>query len=292
MISKITAIIVALVTMISNLAGVLPSKQVLYTDVAYGTAARQSMDICFPANPDSTEGVVVYIHGGGWSTGDKSMYLKRIQNTTSAIGCITVTMNYRFVSNSVQCTDMLKDIDLALAKIRSMAETRGINCDKVMLVGASAGAQLALVYSYVRKDTAPIKPCAVAAYSAPADLSSDKFVKESSFLPQNEMITLLSQLTGTNLAKLTEAQRKSVLYKYSPLKYVTSACVPTLVVHGKLDTVVQVSIAQNFVAKLEQKGVTHKYVELPDSGHSLDNDSYLMEKSDRIFVDFVNMYLK
>ena len=52
-------------------------------------------------------------------------------------------MNYRYVSGNVHCIDILKDIDSALAKVKLMAETRGINCTKVMLAGHSAGGHLA-----------------------------------------------------------------------------------------------------------------------------------------------------
>lgn len=292
MISKITAIIVAIVTMISNLSGIIPSRQVYYNDVAYGTAERQVMDVCFPADVDKTEGVVLFIHGGAWMTGDKSSYSSRIQNISKTVGCITATMNYRYISGDVHCKDILKDISGALAKIKAMAETRGITCDKVMLIGASAGAHLSLLYAYTQGEKAPIKPCAVAAYSAPADLSSEKFIKESSLLPVGKTLQLLSYLTGTNLLKLNSSQIKSTLYTYSPIKYAATANIPTLVVHGKLDTVVPIDDTYRLVEKLRVNGVTHTFIELPDSGHGLDNDAYLMSKSDQVFVDFVNMYLK
>lgn len=292
MLSKITAIIVAIVTMISNMAGLLPSKQIYYADVAYGTHERQLVDVCFPEKPGKTEGVVLFIHGGGWMQGDKASFTSRVQNITKTVGCITATMNYRYISADVDCTDILKDISAALAKIKSMAQTRGISCEKVMLIGASAGAHLSLIYSYTQGANAPIKPCAVAAYSAPADISSDRFIIDSTLLPEDKTIHLLSYLTGTNLFKLSNSQMKSVLYKFSPIKYVTSSCVPTLVVHGRQDTIVPIDDTYRLVDKLKDKGVTHTFIELPDSGHSLDNDAYLMGKSDKVFVDFVNMYIK
>lgn len=292
MISKITAIIVAIVTMISNLTGVIPSKQVYYSDVAYGTHERQVMDVCFPADVSKSEGVILFIHGGGWMTGDKAAFAKRAQSTAKTVGCITATMNYRYISKDIHCKDLLKDIDYALAKIKSMAETRGITCEKVMLVGISAGAHLSVLYSYVKKETAPITPCAVGVYSGPADLSSDSFIFDSSLLPTGETYKLLSYLTGTNLFLLNDTQRKRELYKYSPLKYVAAGNVPTLVVHGALDEIVPIDDTYRFVDKLKKNGVPHTFIELPDSGHGLDNDSYLMGKSDKVFVDFVNMYLK
>ncbi len=292
MISKITAIIMALVSIISSLSGVLPSKQIVYNDVSYGSHERQVFDICFPAQLQKTEGVVVFIHGGGWTSGDKGSYNSRIQAISQKVGCICVSMNYRFLSKSVHCNEQLADIDAALAKIKSMAQTRGVNCTKVMLVGTSAGAQLATLYSYAKKDTAPITPCAVTAYSLPTDLSSDNFLNKNSYSSPENMLRLMSYLTGVNLSKLSESKKKATLYKYSPIKYVSQSTVPTLVVHGKLDTIVSINDTYKFINTLSSKGVTHQFIELPDSGHSLDNDKYILNKSDTIFVDFVNMYIK
>lgn len=292
MISKITAIIMAIVSIIMNLSGVLPTKQVFYTDVAYGTHENQLLDICFPENPEKNEGVVIFLHGGAWVQGSKSTFDNRVRKTTKAVGCISASIGYRFVSKTTHCTDLLKDIDAALIKIKSMAETRGINCDKVMLVGFSAGAHLATLYSYTKKYSAPITPCAVVSYSAPTDLRNEDFLFNNSSFSADTAMVLMSYLTGVNLLNLSEKDRNTVLYKYSPIKYLSSDSVPTLAVHGALDTVVPVEDARIFKTALIKNEVIHEYIELPDSGHSLDNDTYLMEKSEAAFVDFVNMYLK
>ena len=278
--------------MISNIAGMLPVKQTYYADVAYGTHERQIMDVCFPESPDEIEGVVVFIHGGAWIQGDKASFKTRVKSVASKVGCVAATMNYRYISEDVDCVDILKDINNALAKIKSMCETRGITCDKVMLVGASAGAHLSLLYSYTQKANAPIEPCAVAAYSAPSDISTDRFIVDSTLLPVDKTIQLLSKLTGTDLFKLSDSQMRAVLYKFSPIKYVTSSCVPTLIVHGTKDTIVPIEDTYRMVEKLKNKGVTYSFIEFGDSGHSLDNDTYLMDKSDKVFVDFINMYIK
>lgn len=292
MISKLTAIIMAIVSLVSNLAGVIPSSLVYYKDVAYGTQERQIMDVCFPENPSESEGVVVFIHGGGWLSGDKSVFEGRARNVSKTVGCISATINYRYISKTVHCTDILKDIDSALTKIRSMAETRGIDCNKVMLVGVSAGAQLAMLYSYAKKNTAPIEPCAVVSYSGPTDLRSETFINNNSLWTPAQTRTVLSYLTGEAITASNIKEKKNVLYKFSPLKYVSYDSVPTLVVHGVKDTIVPVADVRAFVKNLAEKNVTYKYIEMPDSGHSLDNDSYILSKSDEVFVDFVNMFLK
>ena len=291
MISKITAIIMTIVSLISSMGGAIPSKQVLYSDVAYGTEARQTMDVCFPAVYEEDMGVVLYLHGGGWMSGDKSSFLTKAKNISKQANCIGVTMNYRYAGNGVTCTEMLKDIDAALAKIKSMAETRGISCTKVMLVGYSAGAHLALLYAYAKKNVAPIKPSAVVSYSGPTDLSSKAFVEKSTYANAETMRMLVSNLTGKTITKDNFASNKNLLLKYSPIKYVSSGCVPTIVVQGKLDSIVPVADTRTFVNALNSKGVTCRYFELPNSKHGLDDDPVVFDQSNVALLEFAQMYL-
>lgn len=291
MISKITAIIMAIVSAISNIAMLAPQKQVVYKDVAYGTHERQVMDVVFPAELKKNMGAVVYIHGGAWISGDKSTFQKTIQSVSSNANCITASINYRYASETVKCTDILKDIDKALAKIKSMAETRGINCNKVMLAGVSAGAHLAMLYSYAKKDTAPIKPCAVTSYCGPADLTSDRFVFENSVGTPSQIAGFLSYLIGAKITSANYQLSKKYTGKISPINYVDENTVPTLVIQGKIDTIVSVKDIRIFVEKLQANKVDYVYYELPDSGHQLNNDTYLMDESNKTLIDFINRYL-
>lgn len=292
MISKITAIIMAIISILSNLTGIIPTEGAYYTDVSYGKEERQVLDVAFPENPEKEIGLVLYIHGGSWIKGDKSGFKGRVKETSRKIGCIAATMNYRFASKTVGFDEMLKDIEAALVKIKSMAEQKGLNCNRVILAGASAGAHLSMLYSYAKASSAPIKPCAVVSYSGPPDLRSNNFLTNIGSMSHSETYTLMSYLTKTNFFTISENDKIKALYKYSPTKYVKSSSVPTLIVHGTKDEIVPVNDARDFANKLNSLGVVNKYYELPDSGHGLSEDDYLLKKSDATFVDFVNLYLK
>lgn len=292
MISKITAIIMSIVALISNLSGLLPTAQIRYNNVSYGTHERQIMDVCFPENPEKNEGLVLFIHGGAWVSGDKSTFNKKVEKICRTVGCITATINYRYLSEKIHCMDQLNDITAAIEKIKSMAETRGINCNKVMIVGFSAGAHLSLLYSYTQRAKSPVEVCAVVSYSGPPDLRSHNFRNGFSGLDATQAVNLMSNLIGVDISKLSETKQNTALYKYSPLKYVTRNCVPTLVVQGAKDDTVDVNDVRNFVNQLNKKDVEAEYYELPDSGHSLSEDSYIFAQSEKTFVDFVNLYIK
>ena len=292
MISKITAIIMAIVSLVTSIGSAIPSKQVVYKDVAYGTHTRQVMDVCFPSEYKETMSVVLFVHGGGWSSGDKGSFTSKAKSFSSKLNCIGVTMNYRYISEPVHCTDLLKDIDSALAKDKSMAETRNIKCNKVMLVGYSAGAHLSMLYAYAKKNSAPIKPAAVVSYSGPTDISSKAFVEKSNYANASTMRMLVSNLVGVKITKENFDSNKKFLLKFSPVTYASAGSVPTLIIQGKLDNIVPVADVRAFVSKLKANGVTYRYFELPDSGHDLGNNPVLIEESTEVLMEYANKYLK
>lgn len=292
MLSKITAIIVAIVSFISSFGAKLPTEAEVFKDLAYGKNSRQVMDVAFPSGFEETRSVILFLHGGGWISGDKAGFTEKSVPMSEKTGCITASMNYRYASNSVNCEDMLDDIDKALKKIKSMAKSRGINANKVMLVGFSAGGHLALLYAYARKDSAPIKPAAVVSYSGPTDFTSKKFVEKNALSDADYMRNLLSKLCDEKITAKNFEKKKDALLECSPINYVSSECVPTMVVQGAKDKIVYASDTRTFVKALKAVGATYKYYELPDSGHTLNGDGEIFKKSTKMFGTFVKKFLK
>lgn len=292
MVSKITAVIMAIVSFFNSFGLLVISKTDVFNDVAYGEHTRQVMDISFPVTDKTQQNAILFIHGGGWVAGNKSGFTNRAKGVSGKYECIAASMNYRYASEEVDCNDMLDDIDLAVGKIKSLAAAKGIIVNKVMLVGFSAGGHLALLYAYTRKNTAPLKVAAVASYSGPTDLSSKKFIEKNALGSVKMMRSIVSYLIGETVTDKNFDSKKDKLLKFSPVSYVSSSCVPTLVVQGAKDRIVYPSDTEVFVNKLKSKGVTYNYFELPKSGHQLSEDEEMLEKSNEAFGVYVNKYLK
>ena len=292
MLSRITAVIMAIVSFISGFGPLLTTESEVLYDVEYGKYKRQLVDVVFPAEYEQEQGIILYIHGGGWISGKKTSFTKRAITASKKYNCITASLNYRFASDKVDCNDILDDIDKALSKIRTLAEMRGIKADKVMLVGYSAGAHLSLLYAYTRKETASVKPVAVVSYSGPADLTSDEFISYNAFGDEDFMLEIVSDLIGENVTSSNFSKKKSKILKISPVSYVSPFCVPTLVVQGRKDAIVPVEDTRAFVEKLGQYGVVHEYFEFRNSGHKLNSDPLDFAQSEVVFESYVNEYLK
>ena len=45
-------------------------------DISYGNHERQKTDIFIPKTVKSDSGLILFVHGGGWTEGDKSFHHK------------------------------------------------------------------------------------------------------------------------------------------------------------------------------------------------------------------------
>jgi len=101
---------------------------------------RQTLDIYSPAEGKNLP-VVVWIHGGGWQAGSKADVQKKPQAFTDK-GCVFVAINYRLLP-SVTIKQMAGDVAKAIRWVHDHAKDFGGDPDRLLVMGHSAGAQLA-----------------------------------------------------------------------------------------------------------------------------------------------------
>lgn len=263
-----------------------------YEDIYYGLHERQCLDIAIPADCDENVGLVVYIHGGSWSRGDKSAKTARIKSTAEKHGLVAAAINYRFTDSDTDCFDMLDDIDDALERIKSFCGKKNINTDKVLLIGNSSGAHLSLLYAYSRADTAPVPPVAVIAYSAPTALYLDSLYNNSSLGTDREMAKLITNVCGERFTAGTIFAADEALKKASPISYVSKNTVPTLLAHGTDDKAINFEHAVLLERALTKHGVENELVIYLNSGHGLNNDSNASALMAKKVTKWINTYLK
>jgi acetyl esterase/lipase len=137
----------------------------LERDVAYGPDPLQRLDV-FPAAADhcGENPVVVWVHGGGFVTGDKArLHAKRAW--AAANGWTLVSVNYRLSrpedppARRVRYPKHARDVARAMAWVVDHIAERGGDPTRIALVGHSAGAQLVSTVgvdrTLVRRDVRP-----------------------------------------------------------------------------------------------------------------------------------------
>lgn len=119
-------------------------------DVAYlsrGIASADAMtklDVYPPAGAVCGRPIVVWVHGGAWSTGDKGNQMEDKVPFFNGLGAVLVSVNYRLtqMDNSVQHPNHVEDVASAVAWVREHASEIGGASNRICLLGHSAGAHL------------------------------------------------------------------------------------------------------------------------------------------------------
>lgn len=102
------------------------------------------LDVYTPATP-GPHPVMVFIHGGSWSFGDKRMVGRKADFFTNA-GYVFVSTNYR-LSPAVQHPAHAEDCGQAVAWVHKHIAEYGGDPDRVYIMGHSAGAHLVALIS-------------------------------------------------------------------------------------------------------------------------------------------------
>jgi arylformamidase len=113
-------------------------------DVRYGPGPRQQLDV-FPATGTALRRtglapVLLFVHGGGWRTLDKSVY-SFIAPPWSEAGAVTVLPSYGLLPE-VPLWRMVEEVREAITWVRANILAFGGDPDRIVLAGMSAGAQL------------------------------------------------------------------------------------------------------------------------------------------------------
>lgn len=259
----------------------LPQRIIL--DTAYGPDPNQKMDIYLPAGRTAATKVVIYIHGGGWESGSKSdgeyqqhKEMLRLKWPDAAVA----TINYRLTSNpSVHYTQIMADITSAV-NLMVNGKTNFVISDTLTMVGASAGAHLAMLYTYKYNSNNYVK--AVADFFGPAKLSDWSWYNSFNPWVGKAVKDILIQFNG--------APWDVPLYdSNSPYSVATAQSKPTIIFHGTLDVIVPLYQSHWMRAQLNTLGVPNAYYEYFDGhGFNYGNTDDAMNKT----VAFLKAHLR
>lgn len=240
----------------------LEAKAVL--NESYGAGVENSMDVYLPEGRSKEKTpLFVYIHGGGWISGDKNEILSfKPLIEFSFPDYAIISLNYSLLNLATgegQFPDQENDIIDAINYIVSKTDEWDVSSE-IILAGASAGGHLALLHSYKHQEVGNIK--AALALFPPTDLAS-----------LYDFNTITKQGLQVLLSGTPESQPDAYAAS-SPTTFVTPSSVPTVFFHGTSDTVVPVSQSEMLATKLEENNVNFYYEAIPGEGHGLEFGSY------------------
>ena len=258
-------------------------------DLPYGPGESQRFDLYLPRElNEKTYGLVVYLHAGGFTAGDKredADILRRI----AAKGFAAAGVNYTLRTDanpSASVASMSREVLSSVPAIAEYAAGLGVELDRMAIGGGSAGGCLALLYAYRDAAASPLPLRFVFEAVGPAGFEpADWFGAGADGEAAAAFVGLIS---GRELMSPGTEEYEAALRDVSAYMWVTPESAPTLCAYGERDRIVPYATAERLKAALEENRVPHDFISLPHSGHGLQNDA----KLSRLYAEKLDEYLE
>ena len=222
-------------------------------DVAYGPDPYQCLDFYLP-NRSTGAPVVLLLHGGAWSVGDKSQYAV-VGERLAQEGCLAAIANYR-LSPAVRHPTHAQDVARAVAWCYRHAARYGGDPGRFSLVGHSSGAHLASLVAldptYLAAEG--LEPTIIQRVAGIAGAGYDLGAHYSSLM----VAPFVAPVFGPDCSRWELA---------APLRYVHAAAPPFLLIHGLRDTEAPPATTEAFAGALQGAGVPTQLHLLPTEDH-------------------------
>jgi acetyl esterase/lipase len=235
------------------------NKPAAYKTLVYATYPDTTLTLnYYPSQVTGNKPCIVMVHGGSWAKGDKDQ-LPELNSYLSRKGYNVAAIDYRMAPKYTNPAPV-GDIKETLKYLRQHATELKIDTNNFILLGRSAGAQIALLAAYTLNDKS-IK--GVIDFYGPADMVWGYSI------PSNPWIMDSRGVMDAYLGGSYDIVPKNYVAS-SPLEFVTSYVPPTLIIHGENDVLVAYEHSRRLDLKLEQHEVKHYWLKLPWATHGFD----------------------
>lgn len=263
----------------------------LQTNLSYGDGEANRFDLYLPADETKDAyGLVVYLHAGGFTTGDKADDRDMLAWLCSK-GYVACGINYtlRNETNAASVLSQSNEIKAAVPKVIEAAEKAGYHIDKMTMAGGSAGHALAMIYAYRDAKDAPVPVVFTFGAVGPSSFYREDWGIFGADVNDESAIALFSAMRG-EMITAEELHDGTYLEKMKPIaaaEWVTPDAPPTVVAYGMHDRMQPFLASLRLKAALEENSIDLQYFELPHSGHGLQNDNDIQ----RQYMEAVDEYL-
>ena len=215
------------------------------------------LDVYQPTSSGSFP-ILVQIYGGSWQTGSPASQ-EWFARYFASRGYVVAAIDYRHAPRW-QWPEQLEDVRSALRWIAENAQMFDGDPARIVLLGRSAGAQLAMRTAY-QAGSSSIR--GVVSYYGPVDLT-DGWLHPPQPDPLN-VRGVLEMFIGGTPAQMPDRYRHA-----SPINYTTGPIPPTLLIYGGRDHIVEARFGRMLDAALRKNGTPSVLLEIPWAEHSFD----------------------
>ncbi|MBX9770260.1 MAG: alpha/beta hydrolase [Candidatus Obscuribacterales bacterium] len=274
-----------------------------FKDLRYLQGSKSSahlLDLYVPksAKPKSGFPLIVQVHGGAWTQGDKSSVILLPEFIKA--GFAVASINYRLLPEA-RFPAQVHDVKAAIRFLRSSAKVYGTDAQMIGAIGGSSGGQLVALAAAshgspeLESKASDGKPSsevlAVCDIAGPSnfftlDLPKRHLPKNGVLLKPSMHLYPSSGLTRKLLgATASEAPDRARLA--SPVCWISKKTPPFLIIHGEKDPVIPLSQSLELETMLRQNSVPVTLIIVPNAEHSF----VAGPKVDERIISFFKLYL-
>ena len=267
----------------------------LKSDLPYGEGEANKFDLYLPKdNTKEAYGLVIYLHAGGFTSGDKTDDKDTLARLCSK-GYVAAGINYtlRTDTNGASVLSQSNEIKTAVPKVIEAAEAAGYHIDKMAMAGGSAGHALAMIYAYRDGKDAPVPVVFTYGAVGPSSFVVEDWGIFGIGLNTDESrvagAVLFSVMSGKEITpeEIKDGSYREKVHEIAAAEWVENNPIPTVVAYGAHDRVQPFAASRRLETALQENGVDYKYFVLEHSGHGLQNDSAVS----KLWMEAVEEYL-
>ena len=271
----------------------------LKSDLPYGDGEANKFDLYLPKDSSKDSyGLVVYLHAGGFTSGDKTDDKDTLAWLCSK-GYVAAGINYtlRTETNTASVLSQSNEIKAAVPKVVEAAEAAGYHIDKMTVAGGSAGHCLAMIYAYRDGKDAPVPVVFTYGAVGPSSFVAEDwgifgvgYDTDESRMAGSQLFGVMS---GENITpeEMKDGSYRAKMHAIAAAEWVQDNPVPTVVAYGTHDRMQPFLASLRLKAALEENNVDYRYFELPHSGHGLQNDSAVSKQWMEAIEEYLEKYM-
>ena len=237
---------------------------------------RLRLDAYLPASGGPAHPAVVVVHGGGWRSGTRAAFapgevsVEPTARLFAAHGWATFSIDYRLAPRA-RFPAQLSDVLSALVWVRRHHSRFRVNPDRVALLGASAGGNLAALAALTAPPSARV--VAAVSWSGPMDLTTFYAV-----LANRGSRPFVVDYLGCAPEACAARYRNA-----SPIVHVTHASPPLLLANSTTE-IVPLDQAREMASALQVHNVAYALVVVPGSRHAADYEPAVIDRTIRFLA--------
>ncbi len=242
-------------------------------NVTYHTASNMDLKVDLYVRRDTSQPqpTLLFFHGGGWIVGAKEARTFAVAPYI-AMGLNVVTVQYR-LARVAPAPAAVEDCRCALKWVLSHAKEYGIDPQKIVVAGDSAGGHLAMTTAFLPASAGLEHACSRTEHLGPTPVTGD--MKVAAVLNWYGISDVRELLDGPNMRTYTVTwlgsalNREEIATRVSPMTYVRAGLPPVLTIHGDADPTVPHQQSVRLHQALSEKGVPNELLTIPGGKHGL-----------------------